>query len=251
MKKYKRLTEFPDYAVSNDGAIWSYKSNRELKTNMSPAGYINISLYDNANKRRTVLVHRLVAMAWIEGYKKGLIVNHKNGIRHDNRVSNLEWMSQSENIKHSYRAGSTRKSHARVIDATPEELENETWVFMHGFRGIYEVSSLGRVRSISRVYTRAGSKHPIYHYGKMKTPTKRNGYYTVHLCKPDGTRVRRSVHKLVLESFTRNVENKLKRNLIVNHIDGDKTNNKLSNLEWVTYSQNTQHYHDTIKKRKL
>lgn len=52
---------------------------------------------------RGVLVHRLVALAFCPGYQAGLVVNHKNGIRHDNRVENLEWVTHSENLRHGWR----------------------------------------------------------------------------------------------------------------------------------------------------
>lgn len=61
-------------------------------------GYYQVSLH-----RNRASVHRLVAMAFCEGYAPDLCVNHKNGVRGDNRAENLEWVTLSENIKHAYR----------------------------------------------------------------------------------------------------------------------------------------------------
>lgn len=68
--------------------------------------------------------------------------------------------------------------------------------------------------------------------------TDKDGYKKVRLSNGDGSRKVFSVHRLVLETFLPNINSD---KLQVNHIDGDKTNNKLSNLEWVTCKENIQH----------
>lgn len=70
-------------------------------------GYMQIQL----GNRKRAGIHRLIALAFIDGYKPGLVVNHKNGIRADNRIENLEWVSQSENHLHSYRELGRKGSH--------------------------------------------------------------------------------------------------------------------------------------------
>lgn len=67
----------------------------------TPAGYFQIGLYKN-NVRYFIGVHRLVAEAFIPNPNNKTCINHKNGIRTDNRVENLEWVTYSENMKHSY-----------------------------------------------------------------------------------------------------------------------------------------------------
>jgi len=61
-------------------------------------GYLQVVLSD----RKQTSVHRLVAVAFCKGYADGMVVNHKNGVKTDNRASNLEWVTQSENHIHSY-----------------------------------------------------------------------------------------------------------------------------------------------------
>lgn len=62
-------------------------------------GYFQVSL----SKKKRMSVHRLVAKAFCDGYFDGAYVNHKNGIRTDNRAENLEWCTHAENNLHSYR----------------------------------------------------------------------------------------------------------------------------------------------------
>lgn len=90
------------YAVTDDGRVWSYpkatKHNGKMIT-LSPhrSGYITVELSKNGKQKR-FYVHRLVAQAFIPNEKKE--VNHKNGIKTDNRVENLEWVTSSENKLH-------------------------------------------------------------------------------------------------------------------------------------------------------
>lgn len=86
----------------------------------------------------------------------------------------------------------------------------------------YEVSTYGRVR-------RCGS-------GKTHSVRDTKGYLTVDLYK-DSRRSTKRVHRLVAEAFVPNPDNKP----IVNHIDGNKHNNSVGNLEWVTYAENSHH----------
>lgn len=96
------------------------------------------------------------------------------------------------------------------------------------FNGRYLISNLGRVKSLNYIYPgNIGYLKPIQHHG---------GYQVVHLSK-DGKIYNRMIHTLVAKAFIPNPENKP----IVNHIDGNKANNHVSNLEWVTYKENTAH----------
>lgn len=75
-----------------------------MATSLNDAGYAMVDLYMNSN-RKTMRVHRLVATAFIENPQNKPQVNHKNSIRNDNDVSNLEWCTPSENTQHGYDFG--------------------------------------------------------------------------------------------------------------------------------------------------
>lgn len=72
-------------------------------------GYLHIDVRKEDNKWRDFPVHRLVAMAWIANPYNKLCVNHKNSVRDDNRVNNLEWVTPKENCLHSYLYGKAKK----------------------------------------------------------------------------------------------------------------------------------------------
>jgi phosphomevalonate kinase len=88
------------YEVSNTGKVRKIKTKRELIGHISISGYKRVSLSkDNKNINRTI--HRLVIQSFI-GNIPNKVVNHKNGIKTDNRLENLEWVTISENTKHSF-----------------------------------------------------------------------------------------------------------------------------------------------------
>lgn len=81
------------------------------------------------------------------------------------------------------------------------------------------------------------TKNTIEYICKQTPNSKKDPYWTVTLQKPNGEFVKRNMHRLLMETFVPNPENKKH----VNHIDGDKSNNELSNLEWATPKENAQH----------
>lgn len=95
------------YAVSDLGRVKSLPRNgtirqeRVLRGNFKRSGYVNIVLQKNG-KPRTFRLHRLVARAFIPNPENKPQVNHKNGNKRDNRATNLEWVTSSENLKHKF-----------------------------------------------------------------------------------------------------------------------------------------------------
>ena len=104
------------YQIGNQGTIRSIdrtvtRSNKQypkkgvvLKTFKNNRGYTTVWLYNNGNKKYCLL-HRIVAESWIKNPQNKPEVNHINGNKDDNRVINLEWVTKSENEKHSYMLG--------------------------------------------------------------------------------------------------------------------------------------------------
>lgn len=99
----KRIPNFEDYAITDDGKVISYKFKepRVMKTWYQNSGYENIKLCKE-NQTYHFLIHRLVAEAFIPNPNNLPEVNHKNKNRQDNRVENLEWCSRKDNLYDSY-----------------------------------------------------------------------------------------------------------------------------------------------------
>ncbi len=103
MSKWKTVQGYEGlYKVSDKGYVKNIRSNRILSTSYSH-GYKIVKLSKN-NKLKTFYIHRLV-LGTFTGNRRDLQVNHKNGIKTDNSLTNLEWTTRSENIRHAIDTG--------------------------------------------------------------------------------------------------------------------------------------------------
>lgn len=112
----------------------------------------------------------------------------------------------------------------------------EVWKDIPSYEGYYSVSNLGRVMSHTRKIRYPNGHIHTYHRRFLRPRTSTNGYQNVALQKNKNYKSC-SVHRLVAKIFVPNPENLPQ----VNHIDGNKTNNNASNLEWCSPSYNVNH----------
>ena len=104
MKDLRPIKDYPDYFVSKEGEVYSSRRSRlrKLKGSLSSTGYFHVLLFNEEGKK-FFNIHRLVLSAFVDNPDNKPTVNHKNGIKTDNRLSNLEWCTYRENNLHSYR----------------------------------------------------------------------------------------------------------------------------------------------------
>lgn len=260
------------YEVSNTGKIKSLIRGIIMKTS-SDTGYETIDLQVNSHKKRA-RVHRLVATAFIDNPNKFPEVDHKNGDKFDNKASNLEWVTGSENC---IRAQDTIVRH-HAVGINQLSLNGE---FIKTFKSIKEASTTTGVhnRNIRSAcngeYHQSGGykweyvdkrvkeeipegKHHPDHPGyiittggrifslktnRYMTPRKRdNGYLSVMLALGKDRCLKFFyIHTLVATVYIPKEPGKDR----VNHKDLDKSNNRVENLEWVTAKENAVHAMET------
>lgn len=110
----------------------------------------------------------------------------------------------------------------------------EIYKSIPGYEGFYEASNFGNIRSLNRIDS--GNK---FRTGKTMKPVlkKATGYFQVKLCRGNADHKICLWHRVICLTFIENILNKPS----VNHIDADKSNNRIENLEWVTAKENTSH----------
>jgi len=180
-------------------------------TKIPTNGYMHVTVRkDDTYVNRSV--HRLVALAFIPNHDNKPTVNHKDKDRANNNSHNLEWATHSEQILHAQVDGPTVTKAEFCIDQP-----NEIWKDVKNWP-YYKISNHGRIQN---------------KFNKLKKQyVDERGYCYVRV----GTKCM-TVHSLMAQTFLE----KLDDNLVVNHIDGNKSNNNLDNLEVVTQSQNMLH----------
>lgn len=108
---FKKLEGFDyDYLIDTEGNVY-----RKLTPNQHPQGYLRLGLRAKG-VRKHFNVHRLVAQAFIPNPDNKPFVNHIDGNKANNRVENLEWCDQSENMLHAYNTGLKDPSHPKAVE---------------------------------------------------------------------------------------------------------------------------------------
>lgn len=280
-QEWRSIKDFDNYEASNLGQVRNKKTGRILKA-VCNGGYLSVGLTQSCVKK-TFKVHRLVALTFIDNPENKPQVNHLDKDGTNNKLSNLEWCTSAENAAHKFLTlkqktnqnlriwrcdidtGDKLELYNSIYDAAVWCVENHLSPSIHNARGNisyavkgvykssckfkwllneqptlegeiwknvvingqivghYYISSLGRFKNSKGVIMENYKPH---HSGYIYVRVNRNKY---------------SMHYLVASAFIENPEKKP----AVNHIDGNKINNALVNLEFVTIQENNQHNHNT------
>lgn len=277
-EEWKNIDGYENYEASSFGNIRNKNTGRILKAS-SKGGYYSVGLSNI--KTKSFRVHQLVAKAFIPNPENKPQINHKDKNKLNNNINNLEWMSNKENSIHrsagvkqttnqnleiyrinpntneilekyisiedaakyildnnnNLKFNNIRSGISMVINNKQQtayefkwklveqhNLENEEWreviIDKKKMEG-YFVSSLGRFKNKKRIIMKDYKPH-------------HSGYIYVRVNKQ-----KYALHRLIAQTFIPNLEEKP----FVNHIDGNKINNSVSNLEWCSCSENNLHNH--------
>lgn len=121
LTEWRDIEGFDMYEVNAQGQV--RRKAQILKPGSIPTGHLTVGLCRGKGKPKSMYVHRLVALAFLENPDEKPLVNHKNGNPKDNRLENLEWATYSENIAHGYRSNGRRTPHELKVIAVDDDGE--------------------------------------------------------------------------------------------------------------------------------
>lgn len=99
-KEWKNITGYPNYMISNYGEVKNISTGRILKGQNNGKGYLHVALYDENHIGKCIMIHRLVAKAFVPNEYNLDQVNHIDECKTNNRSDNLEWVTSLQNINH-------------------------------------------------------------------------------------------------------------------------------------------------------
>lgn len=151
MSEYKDIPGLEgEYAIDTKGNLFSHYRRREKKPQQHPQGY----LFYGLSQKRQALAHRLVAITYIPNPDNKEFVNHKNGVKTDNRVENLEWCTRQENEDHAFSTGLKNSTGSNNVMSVLDEGKVRTIkeLLSNNIKGLYIAKQLGvSAANISRI----------------------------------------------------------------------------------------------------
>lgn len=214
----KQIKGYTKYTIDEDGNVYNTQTKKYLKGSIGENGYKYYRLSQD-NIKKMFYAHRLVAEAFIPNPNNLPVVNHIDGNKLNNNISNLEWVSYSDNSRHAHQAKLISK--VREREYYIEDLQDEIWKQLWNLP--YSISSKGRVKN-DRTQL-------------LLKPSITGGYY----------KIRASVEGKVQDIFIHNAVYCIFNNIqaipagmVVDHINGDKLNNSVENLRLITLSENVK-----------
>ena len=214
------------YQINENGEIYNTKTNNFLKGHIENTGYVSVNLNINGIKKNYSL-HRLMADTFLDNPNNLPIVNHIDGDKTNNKLENLEWVSQSQNRYHAIQTGISNLAVGKrekincIIDNNWRQYKDTN----------YYVSIDGKVWNKK---TKCLLKQ-----------TPNNSGYIRYTLRINNSNISKQAHIMVIETWS---DIKILSGQVINHIDGNKTNNDISNLEVVSKQENALHACYTLNK---
>lgn len=243
----KPITNYPGYLVSNTGKVFSNRKSKdkeflELRQSITAKGYKYVTLC-NGIENRNWRVGRIVATEFLPKREGADFVNYKDGDKSNNHVDNLEW-SDIKNITATrkklkrYAIGENHYTKKKANGTYSPQIDQR--IIAKSKRKIIITDDMFPILEFDGYYIKKNGEVFSTQRGGELRPLRCNasssGYRAVRI-KSNGGKIFIGVHRLLAIMFIPNPHSKP----CINHIDGNKLNNSLENLEWATYQENTQH----------
>ena len=147
----KRISNFPDYTITCDGRVWSFKTNKWLRPQKNSRGYLQFTL-SNDHLKKIYAAHRLVLETYIGPCPKGMECRHLNGNRQDNRLDNLKWGTHSENQQDAVRHGThyTLRRYGEQHPQAKTSNKNRRLIIYQYMTGLFSQTELGKLFNLDR-----------------------------------------------------------------------------------------------------
>jgi len=260
------IKDYDGYKITKDGRVWSNKSNKFLSTRICNG-------YEYVKIMKDLAIHRIMAQTFIPNPENKPNVNHIDNNRTNNKLENLEWVTQKENcgahgkeISHPRKViqkdlnGKIIKTHDSLKEAgdaigfSPSaiskavlKINNTAGGFIWDYDGIHTEEldlSKGKIIYDNNKYLifSDGTVYNIIRKAKVKPIKNASGYCYVTISNNESKK-NHYVHRIVADHFIKN-ENKDKSQ--VNHKNKIRNDNRLENLEWVTPSENMLHAKSSV-----
>lgn len=171
MKTYTIIPSLPCYEISSNGDVRRIGANSDLKPSITN-GYYSVSLWMHGKQHKRY-VHRLMAEAYL-GDCNSLQINHIDGVKLNNNLSNLEIVSHHENMQHAYKTGlryvTTKQKNALLANVSKEVVDLETGIFYPSLS--IACSTTNTNYGATRKRLCRGSKNVRFQYTNCNTSNK-------------------------------------------------------------------------------
>ncbi len=165
IEEWKSIKNFDRYEISNLGNV-----RKVLKGYINADGYISIGLTDNNGNRQTKRIHRIVCDTFIPKEIGKEIINHKDGIRDNNELLNLEWCTPQENTLHAIKSGSWDSS--KIFHQLSKEEKNDIFNMLNNGHRVKDVSEKYNNITTSSIHYILENDFKIYDTRKFITQAR-------------------------------------------------------------------------------